>query len=399
MSEKAATIYDYLDWRGDLLFSMAPFNEVDNVILSLLAYVDYEGVLSGSERLSLGEAATRYFSLHTREELLARESFVKMTPFLMEKAGATERFSGILLHDYVNILDASAEEQFSAVAFDLGDGTTYIGFRGTDDTLIGWKEDFNIAYLSRTRGQQHAAAYLSETGSRSDRPLRIGGHSKGGNLAMYASAYCEEGVRKRITEIYNNDGPGFLREVAVSQEIKAIRSRIRCLIPNESVFGLLMYGDYDRDVIKSTIQGILQHDALSWQVLGSSFVRADGLAESSLVVEKILREWVEGVDLEQRRQFVQFVFDAIRTSGANTLEELSLGKLRNFSTIIQAAFSMERDRRDAFMKVLSVLLKSGTETLTDEIKKTFSELGRQAEGLLPVSDQKTGKEKKEEAEG
>ena len=259
----AATVYDYLDWRGDLSLKESAFCEVDNVILSLISYVDLEGILKEGERIALTLACRRYFQMHTYEEVQARNSFLKKTPFLMEKAASTARFGGIALHDYINHIDYEAAEQMSAVTFDLPDGTSYVAFRGTDSSLAGWKEDFAFAYLSKTRGQQDAVEYLKKIADQSEKLLRVGGHSKGGNLAVYAAAFCGDAVQKRILEVDTNDGPGFRKEVADSPEISQIRSRIRSIVPDESVFGLLLYGPDIHEVVKSSAMGIMQHDPQS----------------------------------------------------------------------------------------------------------------------------------------
>lgn len=357
--------------------SLVPFSEVDNVILSLIAYVDLDDIIPPGEKLTLGEATAKYFQMHQRDKILARTDFVRMTPMLMEKAGVTRRFSDIVLHDYVNIIDTDAEEQFAAIAFDLADGTSYIGYRGTDDTIVGWKEDFNLAYVPQTPGQRHAADYLSEVGGRTDRALRAGGHSKGGNLAMYASAFCEKSVQSRILEVYNNDGPGFLKEVADAEEMKSIKSRIRCLVPEESLFGLLMYGDYHREVIKSSNYGVMQHDAMSWQVLGSRFIRAEVLTDASRMLDQTLRTWIDSIEPEERKKFIDLLFDAFTKAGASTLGELQDSK--KYSAVMQALFSMDKDKRESFQKVIKSLFKSGTDTMAESFRKSLEDYGKQWE--------------------
>ena len=370
-----ATVTDYLDWRGDIPFSVDPFNEVDNVLLSLFAYVDLEGVQEGEECLSLEEACRRYFTLHTREETASRDSYVRMVPFLMEKASGTRRYAKTMLHHYVNIVDANVDEQMSAMTFDLEDGTSFVAFRGTDGTFVGWKEDFNRAWQRQTKGQKHAADYLNRVGERNDNPLRVGGHSKGGNFAVYASAFCDASVRERILEVNTNDGPGFIQEVAESKEMEAICPKIRSLVPDESLFGLMMYGIYEHEVIKSSARRIFQHDAQTWQVAGNHFERAEkGLTERSILLDKTLTGWVADVEPKQRKKFVDFIFDVLDTSEADTIAEFHQKRIRTFAELIRAAHGMDQERRNQFSEVLSVLAKNGKSVLASELKKTIDEI-------------------------
>ena len=370
-----ATVADYLDWRGDIPFSADPFNEVDNVLLSLFAYVDLEGVVEDGESVSIKEACRRYFTLHTREETASRDSYVRLVPFLMEKAAGTRRYAETVLHHYVNIIDAGVDEQMSAMTFDLEDGTGYVSYRGTDGSFVGWREDFNLAWMRQTSGQKHAADYLNRIGELSDRPLRVGGHSKGGNFAVYASAFCDASVRERILEADTNDGPGFIQEVAESKEMEEICPKIRSLVPDESLFGLMMYGIYGHEVIKSSARRVFQHDAQTWQVVGNRFERAEkGLTEASILLDKTLTGWVANVEPKQRKKFVDFIFDVLDTSGADTLAELHQNRIRNFAELIRAAHGMDKERRNQFSEVLSVLAKNGKSVLASELKKTIDEV-------------------------
>ena len=370
-----ATVTDYLDWRGDIPFSVDPFNEVDNVLLSLFAYVDLEGVLEEGEYLSLEETCRRYFTLHTREETASRDSYVRLVPFLMEKASGTRRYSETVLHHYVNIIDKNMDEQMSAMTFDLEDGTSYISFRGTDGSFVGWREDFNLAWMRQTNGQKHAAIYLNKAGERNDSLLRVGGHSKGGNFAVYASAFCDASVRERILEVDTNDGPGFIQEVAESKQMEGICPKIRSLVPDESLFGLMMYGIYGHEVIKSSARRVFQHDAQTWQVVGNHFVRAEkGLTEASILLDKTLTGWVANVEPKQRKKFVNFIFDVLDTSEADTISEFHQNRIRNFAELIRTAHAMDKERRNQFSEVLSVLAENGKSVLASELKKTIDEV-------------------------
>ena len=377
---QSGNVSAYMDWRGDIPFSVDPFNEVDNLLLSLFSYADLEGVAYEGEEITLDDACRRYFSIHTREEIMARTSYVKMVPFLMEKASGLRRYAGIRLHHYVNVINADATEQMSAVTFDLEDGTSYVAYRGTDGSIVGWREDFNLAWLRQSSGQKHAVEYLNQAGEVSGRDLRVGGHSKGGNFAVYAAAFCDESVRDRILEVYTNDGPGFIREVAQSDQMSSIQPKIRSIVPDESLFGLLMYGQYGHEVITSSARGVLQHDAQTWQILGNHFVRAEGLRGSSVLLNRILTDWIEDVEIDKRRQFVDFLFDVLETPGVDTFAKLRENKARNLAELVKTARGMDKERRDEFFEVLSVLVKNSRNTLSEELKKGMGENRKPLDG-------------------
>ncbi|MBR0085439.1 MAG: DUF2974 domain-containing protein, partial [Lachnospiraceae bacterium] len=292
-----ANIYDYLDWRADIPFSTDPFNEVDALVLCELAYVDFSGVLKNKDEFcSITELHKRFFELHTKEEIMAEDSYVKETPFLLRKMKKSVRFGDVLAGRYVNIVSKEKEEQMSAITF-VFDDFDFISFRGTDDTIVGWKEDFNMSFLPATSGQKAAARYVSETGG--DKPLLIGGHSKGGNFAVYAAAFCSEEVKPRIRKVYTFDGPGFIREVTETREYRELLPKIASIIPEGSVMGLLLEDGYPHKIVGSTAKGIKQHDGQTWEVRRNCFVTAQELTRGSIFADKTLTRWIESFDHEE----------------------------------------------------------------------------------------------------
>ena len=184
-----ADIFDYLKRRGVISFKDDPFSEVDNLVLAMLAYADFEGIMDDSfKTISLGDADKKYFEKHSRAEAKKSISHFVRAPLLMDGMMKGERFRDTVLTKYVDIIDSDKDMQMSAVTFLLNDGSAYVAFRGTDNTVAGWKEDFNMSYLPETEGQLSAVRYLNEVGAEINRPLRVGGHSKGGNFAVYAAA-------------------------------------------------------------------------------------------------------------------------------------------------------------------------------------------------------------------
>ena len=365
-----ANMEEYLKWRGDLTFAADPFNDVDNLILAQMAYVDFDGVVSvpGEKTfLTLAQVNEAYRKLHTEEELRSRKTFFSTAPFLMEKAAQTVRFGSILLTDYVNVVSVEKQEQMAVLTYLLPDGTSYVAFRGTDDTVIGWKEDFNLSYMEETLGQKHAVEYMNLCFQGNSRRLRVGGHSKGGNFAVYASAFADPSIQQQIIEVYSNDGPGLLDRLTEEDGYQAILPLITSIVPEDSIIGMLLASGAGHHVVKSSAQGIMQHDAMTWQVEGKSFLEADSRSPLSLFVEKTLHDWIYNIGEERRKEFVDTLFSFLGNTGATTLTDLNRNLLGSLQGMLMAYGSLSAEERDMFNDVVGRLLKSGSDTLQEGI--------------------------------
>ena len=230
-----SNIFDYLEFRGDIPLEREPFNEVDNLVLSELAYVSFEGIVPcDGSAVPVADVRDAFFAVHPREEIREDSNHIVRAPLLLDGMASGRRFGTAEIMGYADIVDTDEMVQMSAVTFLLSDGTAYVAFRGTDSTVVGWKEDFNMSWLPETEGQRRAVWYLNETGKRLDRPLRVGGHSKGGNFAVYASAFCDSRIRDRIREVYTNDGPGFRPEVMETKEYRSVLPKVISIVPGTS---------------------------------------------------------------------------------------------------------------------------------------------------------------------
>ena len=267
-----ANILDYLDWRGDLTLAERGFNEVDNLLMAELCFLDFSGIVPAdfSAPAPLPEAMRAYDRLRPQETMgvLVPEQI----PELGRKMAASRRFSDLTLCGYVSRIDEETQTQFSALTLLLPDKTAYIAFRGTDDTIVGWKEDFNLAFLPVVPAQRMAAAYLRAAAQAlPSQPLRVGGHSKGGNLAVYSAVFCGESVQNQLMRVYNNDGPGFRTSLLGLPEHKNVADKITTILPESSVVGMLLEHEERYEVVRSTQSGLWQHDGFSWQVRGEQF--------------------------------------------------------------------------------------------------------------------------------
>lgn len=359
-----ANIEDYIKWRGDLSFQQDPFNDVDSLILSQIAYVDFEGIVPDMEMgngLTLSKVCDKFFRVYNEEELKKVKTFIWYAPFFMRTVAKCARFGNIVLKNYSWINDDKKQTQFVAFTAELGDGTIYIGFMGTDDTIVGWKEDFNMSYQHPIPAQIQAVSYIDEVAAQTKKKMRIGGHSKGGNLAVYGAVRCKAKFKKRIINVYNNDGPGFDEAFIKDRRYQEIRSVIKLIVPQYSVVGMLFEHDEDFIVVKSSQSGIMQHDGMSWQVEGNQFEYAEGLSKSSRVLNEVLKKWMNKIDMEERDKFVNVLFSLITASGATTLSEISADRFNSASSAFRIYQSLDRDTK--------VMMRRLFHSLTGELDK------------------------------
>ncbi len=355
---KMSNIIDYIDWRGDLTFEQSRLNEVDNALFVFFSFLDMNGIVSPEpceEGITLREATGRYFERIEGQKI----SFGAIIPTkdihtMAKKMAASVRFGNAKLSGFTERIDLEAEEQFAAYTARLDDGSSFVSFRGTDDTLVGWKEDLNMSFTDETAAQKSAVAYLALVAQSLSGPIRLGGHSKGGNLAVYSAAQSSYAVRQRIFRIYNNDGPGFTKDFLTSEGYADIKPRIVKLVPQDSVVGMMLYNDDNYTVIKSARTGIDQHNTYLWQVMGKRFVRVGRLSDKTLILNKTLNRWLEDKDMDTRRELCSAVYEIMTAANAKTLTDFSRDKLLLFRSIGK----IEPQKRDMVFRALSELVSA-----------------------------------------
>ena len=354
-----ALISDYLTEKGGVPFSDRPFNEVDNYIISKIGSVNFSRLLTeDSTSAPLGEAVPRYFELFGGE---GGYLGVLASPVILEvlrRLPELPRYRDLELTGYVRRILPAETEQFGALTVTLPGVWSYVSFRGTDDTLLGWKENFLMS-VGPVEAQTDAAAYLNAMGKRLTEPLIVGGHSKGGNLAVYAAASADPALQARITAVYNNDGPGFLPEFYEEEGYKRIRSRIHTLLPQNTLVGTLLTREKWASIVKSSAIGPAAHDGFTWEVRDASFVRCPTLSPGSRAFEVTMDRVLATMDQEQRREFIEELFDALAATGAHTVTEMTEQKL-NKALEVAGSFRKGTGTRRFVLEVLRELVKAYT---------------------------------------
>jgi len=356
-----ANMVDYLAWRGDVPLEISPWNEIDGLLVATISYLNFHGgrdpkgwTLEEMSRIDLvQEGNTSTFA-------------GRKTVFQAMASGA--RFRGCRLHHAIALTDPEIGMQFSAMCLDLPDGSMCVAFRGTDNTVVGWREDFDMAYTTRVPAQEAAILYLRRAAALSKAPLRLVGHSKGGNLAVYAAAFASKRVQDRIESIVSYDGPGMNRETSQSEGYLRIKDKIRSFIPQTSIIGLLMDFYEPYTVVRSTASGISQHDPMTWKIYGPRFETLSSVDQTAIVVRDTLHEWLQNSTPEQRADFVDALFGMVETTKVTRMSELTGEKLRTMMTMVGNRKEVDPEARRVFTRLMAQAVSLGFGNVIDWVR-------------------------------
>ena len=382
-----ANILDYVTWRGDLPLSFDGWNAVDAVILATACYSDFPAVTVPGARRTLKELAAQMPPETSNEPgNLDRAELIR-------RMAASKRFGGLMLHDFVNVVDTARNIQFAAVTVDDPLGGAFVAFRGTDKSLVGWKEDFMMAFETPVPAQTAAVRYLSQIAARTRGPLRVAGHSKGGNLAIYAAAFCGDAAFERVLRVYSNDGPGFNQAVTASAGYARVVGRSVKIIPEASLVGILLNDREERLVVKSSASGVMQHNPYSWEVLGTAFVPAER-DNVSVLLDEALTRWLNGLSDAQRENLTDALFDALAASGADTFDEINANRLDSLGAIAKAIGAMDPALQKDVLATLHKLADAGWDVFWNDARRNLRQgIGELRRGRRPgPSGEQRGRE-------
>ena len=361
-----ANVCDYVKWRGDLTLDQSEFNEIDNLILARFSYFPFDKIIRENEIATIKELSRRFSNQDVTKLPILWKDDVELFPLM----GNSKRFGGMLATKYINKIDAEQEKQFSAITVLMPNDIIYVSYRGTDNTIVGWKEDFNMSFKSHIASQISAKQYLEEIAKEyPSSKIIIGGHSKGGNIAVYAATFASKDVKDRIINVYNNDGPGFCEDVIETAEYQENLSRVHTYIPQSSIIGRLMNHKEKYTIVESVQKGIMQHDLYSWQVLGKEFVTLKKLTNESEFIDKTIKDWLENVEPEKREQVIDAVFEILNTTEAQTMKELKANWFANAKTILGTYKNIDSDTKEMVWQTVNELLKVAKNNIFEELPK------------------------------
>lgn len=347
----------YLKWRGDLLVRDVPLNDVDALALCELAYIELDNLVPGPEvekTITIKEAFQKYERKPNKTTLYYREK-----EELFEMLARSPRYENMTLSNYVNKVDRIGQEQFAAMHISVSPNLTVIAFRGTDNTIVGWKEDFNMSYMMPVPSQQSAVEYVNLTAKGFLKKYWLAGHSKGGNLALYSGVYCNKKVQKKIVRINSFDGPGFNRKVVNEPEYLAVKDKISAYVPVSSIVGMLLEHEESYKVVDSSERSIMQHEGLSWQIDRDQFVLKDKVDEFSSNFSQVLKAWLSKMDNEEKKIFIDTFFDILEKAGIHELEEIFNLDMRTVGSMVKNLVNLPPEIREAVIKLLKMLMEEG----------------------------------------
>ena len=365
-------LIDYIRWRGDLSFETCPLSLADSVILCELSYIDFTQVLEPNSPagITLREAFKRI----EEEECFQLLTAAGGTDELARAAAMSERFGLLKLTHYTDVSDLSSI-QFAAVHFELNNLTSYIAFRGTDNTIIGWKEDFMMSFQC-VPAQESAAEYLSATMSK-DRDYYVGGHSKGGNLAVYAASKLSVQERRHLLRIFVNDAPGFDPDVYDMKAILELKPLITKITPAYGMIGQMFRLDSDTSyIVKSSASGILQHDLETWLMDGPSLAFADAFEPGAVILQNSFNKWIENVDEDGRKVLVDLLFDSLSAIGAITVGDIGV---KDMPEVLKAILSAGKEAKEIVMDLPKSYFAEAGKLIQESLNERLNTLAAQKE--------------------
>lgn len=334
-------------------FNSKEFCSVDGLALSQLSYVNLDNMVPGLDTFSSSMRIGDLLRAECFEAMFKGLFFPDSNKKLLFALAASPRFRDIRVSYYTNKFDFAEEKQFSAVTFFLPDQTTFIAYRGTDMTLIGWKEDLNMAFKSPIPAQEEGATYLNLIGEKIKGPLRIGGHSKGGNVAVYSAMNCHPEIQDRIINIYSFDGPGFKDSIFQKQEFLNIKDKIIKILPQSSIVGMLLQSQESYKVVSSTQWGAIQHDPFSWVIDGDDFHYVKNVSNSSINMNRTLNQWLNTLTDKEREHYVDALYSALESLNITVISDFSDIQINEITSIIKSFKNIDPETK----KILSTTIR------------------------------------------
>ncbi len=362
-----ANINDYLLWRGDIKFSNDfPLNEVDAMILGRFSYLIFNKIkMENKETIE---------SIYNKMKDFNNDEFrYNGDKELITNLAKSTRFKNMMVTDFVEIKDRDIEKQFGAITIHLPNNEMYISYIGTDSSISGWKEDFNMSFMESVPCQISGKEYLENISKKYPlKRIRIGGHSKGGNVAIYSAITASSIIQKRIIKVYNYDGPGFSKNIIEKYENNEVVSKIETYLPQDSIIGRILYHKEKRTVILSIEKGILQHDIFSWQVLRDDIVKLDKNTDSSEDIDKTITEWLEANTYEQRKAFIDGVFELFYSTEANTFGKMSKDFSTNIHIVMKKYKGFSKEEKDTIIEMIKKAINFYLSNVSEREKKKIN---------------------------
>ena len=375
-------INEYLEKYGSMYFIEKPINEIDNLIFSQIVYNDFKGIVNEGEEITLKDAAAKFHSNHSDEEIDALLGVVKRAAKILILCANTKRFGGVILKKYINNVNDAIDKQISAINFSLPDGNIVVAFRGTDATVAGFKESAMLSYMFPVPAQIEALHYFQETAMLNRGGVYVCGHSKGGNLAEFAAVNCSNNLKKKLKGIYAFDAPGFPIWFFDRYDYKQIRGVLHNINPQSSLVGRALYCDKEPEIVLSDGKNSKQHNVTLWHIVDDKFELADSYTEESDKVSRYLNDLVVYIGEDDLEVFYDSIEKAATQLGISSfydLKELDVNMMTLFIDSHQTLTPEQKKRFNALVrKVMADVAKGYVSDYTKKgkvyVKKVTSRI-------------------------
>ena len=355
-----ANILDYIKENGKDTFKNKKINEVDNLIFARLSYLPFENIKMESKE-------TLKTIVKKLEKINIEKFNMKKDKELLELVAKSNRYKNAEITDYYFSREDKKEKQFVAITIHLGNGEMYISYGGTDDTLVGWKEDFNLSFMTHIPSQIEALNYIRKVSKKYVEKLHLVGHSKGGNLAVYAGTFCSKRLQDRIIDITNLDGPGFDKTIIENEKYKRILDKINTYIPQSSIIGRLLEHEEQYIIVKSNQISVMQHDIFSWKVNGVEIEKADKITNGSDIINETVRNWLKATDAKQREYFINILYQIVTKTKAKTFKEFTGEWTKNIGIILKSYKDISYEDKKKIGKMILTFFTAIKETIIEKI--------------------------------
>lgn len=360
-------IMDYIHEYGNIPFSEKPFNEVDNLIFSQLAYTEYRGIVDYyGDGITLKEAAKRFYAVYNDDDIGELIGISEKSAQLLKICAAASRYGTAVICHYINNVNDEIDKQFSAVHFILENGFDVVAYRGTDATVTGVKESAMLSYMFPVPAQIEALYYFQETCMKHKCDIILCGHSKGGNLAVFAAVNCSNSLKKRIKAVYENDAPGFPKYFFDRYDYQQIKDKIHLLTPQGSIIGRMLYHDAKPTIVRSAASGLKQHQALTWETNGDSFVQSGKYDYFSDFINDYLNNLLDYVSDEELELFFDTLESVALNTGVEDFYDFKELDIRKALSVIDSVGSLDEEQKEKFKRILK-------KVSADFAKKYFSD--------------------------
>lgn len=361
-------IIDYVREYGKYTFTEEPLNEVDSLVLCQIVYLNFEGFVPGMEERNAPVSIQSIFVSPERDRIFDDYWYKEENKELFAAAAQSVRFGSLKMNYYINIINEEEETQFSAMTYILDDKNVYLAYRGTDANIVGWKEDLNLAFSKPVPSQYLSAEYMNRAVGSVAGNFYAGGHSKGGNLAVYAAMNCADKVRERLIKVFNNDGPGFRPEILEKGKYSEIEERMIKFIPRSSLVGMILelHGNYE--IVESKSVGLLQHNAYSWKIDGTAFARAKNMGSGKIFMDAAVNAWILSMQEEEIHAFVDTLYDIISATEAKNLFEFEADWKNALQIMSGAVKELDETTVKAIQKIIWSLFEITGERAVEELR-------------------------------